>query len=56
MAAAATYGIADDCAMLYEMNDLYRQESEKSRRIATGIVGDRWGCLHDFNSMTCWLC
>ena len=36
--------------MMYEMNELYRQESEKSRRLASVIVDDRWGCLHDFNS------
>ena len=27
MAAAAT--VAEDCAILYEMNELYRQQSEK---------------------------
>ena len=34
LAAAATvwyrlYGIAEDCAILYEMNELYRQQSER---------------------------
>ena len=29
MAAAQLYGIAEDCAILYEMNELYRQQSER---------------------------
>ena len=61
MAAAQLYGIAEDCAILYEMNKLYRQQSEREIGdlpvlIVILIVGDSWGIYNDFNSRTCWLC
>ena len=50
------YGTSEDCAILYEMNELYRQQSERETGDLPVLLWAIGGVYNNFNSRTCWLC